>query len=245
MSLAARIYRRPVQDDDREARAVVHWAPGGNSCQCTELRLGGCRRTRAFGDGNSGGRTVGASQSPTTPDPRRGSVGPAKIARTDWPRSRGRECDAVTHSERPPPKIPFWNGRVIAIRRYGIILTSRLKHCSGPIGAFRLGAPAIAISKRRTVRARVATPGTRGSDPADAPGSPECRRPFGRVREAPKYQARELLLQLVPGEGFEPPTFGLQNRCTATVLTRLYDHFNQMEIGNRIPTEAPTSADFA
>jgi hypothetical protein len=24
----------------------------------------------------------------------------------------------------------------------------------------------------------------------------------------------------VPGEGFEPPTFGLQNRCTATVLTR-------------------------
>ncbi len=26
--------------------------------------------------------------------------------------------------------------------------------------------------------------------------------------------------QLVPGEGFEPPTFGLQNRCTATVLTR-------------------------
>jgi hypothetical protein len=25
---------------------------------------------------------------------------------------------------------------------------------------------------------------------------------------------------LVPGEGFEPPTFGLQNRCTTTVLTR-------------------------
>jgi hypothetical protein len=25
---------------------------------------------------------------------------------------------------------------------------------------------------------------------------------------------------VVPGEGFEPPTFGLQNRCTATVLTR-------------------------
>ena len=24
----------------------------------------------------------------------------------------------------------------------------------------------------------------------------------------------------MPGEGFEPPTFGLQNRCTATVLTR-------------------------
>src|SRR5262245_33575312 len=26
---------------------------------------------------------------------------------------------------------------------------------------------------------------------------------------------------VVPGEGFEPPTFGLQNRCTTTVLTRL------------------------
>ena len=25
---------------------------------------------------------------------------------------------------------------------------------------------------------------------------------------------------MVPGEGFEPPTFGLQNRCTTTVLTR-------------------------
>ena len=24
----------------------------------------------------------------------------------------------------------------------------------------------------------------------------------------------------MPGEGFEPPTFGLQNRCTTTVLTR-------------------------
>ena len=26
--------------------------------------------------------------------------------------------------------------------------------------------------------------------------------------------------RLVPGEGFEPPTFGLQNRCTTAVLTR-------------------------
>jgi hypothetical protein len=25
---------------------------------------------------------------------------------------------------------------------------------------------------------------------------------------------------LVPGEGLEPPTFGLQNRCTTAVLTR-------------------------
>jgi hypothetical protein len=26
---------------------------------------------------------------------------------------------------------------------------------------------------------------------------------------------------MVPGEGLEPPTFGLQNRCTTAVLTRL------------------------
>ena len=29
------------------------------------------------------------------------------------------------------------------------------------------------------------------------------------------------LLNLVPAEGFEPPTYGLQNRCTTTVLSRL------------------------
>ena len=27
-------------------------------------------------------------------------------------------------------------------------------------------------------------------------------------------------LEMVPSEGLEPPTFGLQNRCTTTVLTR-------------------------
>jgi hypothetical protein len=26
--------------------------------------------------------------------------------------------------------------------------------------------------------------------------------------------------KMVPAEGFEPPTFGLQNRCTTTVLSR-------------------------
>jgi hypothetical protein len=31
---------------------------------------------------------------------------------------------------------------------------------------------------------------------------------------------------VVPGEGFEPPTFGLQNRCTTTVLTRRYQYLN-------------------
>jgi hypothetical protein len=34
------------------------------------------------------------------------------------------------------------------------------------------------------------------------------------------YLAPISLILLVPGEGFEPPTFGLQNRCTASVLTR-------------------------
>jgi hypothetical protein len=29
----------------------------------------------------------------------------------------------------------------------------------------------------------------------------------------------------VPAEGFEPPTYGLQNRCTTTVLSR---HFNDL-----------------
>jgi hypothetical protein len=26
--------------------------------------------------------------------------------------------------------------------------------------------------------------------------------------------------EMVPAEGFEPPTYGLQNRCTTTVLSR-------------------------
>ena len=32
--------------------------------------------------------------------------------------------------------------------------------------------------------------------------------------------ARKLEAEMVPAEGFEPPTFGLQNRCTTTVLSR-------------------------
>lgn len=31
-----------------------------------------------------------------------------------------------------------------------------------------------------------------------------------------------IFMKMVPGEGFEPPAFGLQNRCTTTVLTRHY-----------------------
>ena len=37
---------------------------------------------------------------------------------------------------------------------------------------------------------------------------------------------------VVPGEGFEPPTFGLQNRCTTTVLTRLITSPRAKTLGN-------------
>ena len=43
---------------------------------------------------------------------------------------------------------------------------------------------------------------------------------------------------LVPGEGFEPPTFGLQNRCTTTVLTRprrLESGFDERKLPPRLP----------
>src|SRR5262249_39127954 len=42
---------------------------------------------------------------------------------------------------------------------------------------------------------------------------------------------------MVPGEGFEPPTFGLQNRCTATVLTRLFN--------NLVPSRPSTNRELA
>src|SRR6266478_4901274 len=65
----------------------------------------------------------------------------------------------------------------------------------------------------------------------------DCRRTARRVvsgasRFAPRgchmvaegwglsKKRHETAESLVPGEGFEPPTFGLQNRCTAAVLTR-------------------------
>jgi hypothetical protein len=48
----------------------------------------------------------------------------------------------------------------------------------------------------------------------------------------------------VPGEGFEPPTFGLQNRCTATVLTRpipliysLYSRRSKIPVATEFGTE--------
>ena len=37
---------------------------------------------------------------------------------------------------------------------------------------------------------------------------------------------------MVPGEGFEPPTFGLQNRCTTTVLTRQYQSLTQFSVSS-------------
>ena len=40
---------------------------------------------------------------------------------------------------------------------------------------------------------------------------------------------------LVPGAGFEPATFGLQNRCTTTVLTR-------QAVGQARNTRASTAA---
>ena len=34
----------------------------------------------------------------------------------------------------------------------------------------------------------------------------------------------------MPGEGFEPPTFGLQNRCTTTVLTRHFKDLAEIQL---------------
>ena len=43
-----------------------------------------------------------------------------------------------------------------------------------------------------------------------------CDRLPGREIQA----CRQNQGKMVPGEGIEPPTFGLQNRCTTAVLTR-------------------------
>src|SRR5262249_37754225 len=51
-------------------------------------------------------------------------------------------------------------------------------------------------------------------DGRDAAAPPAASSP--RLLKSPI----KVLILLVPGEGFEPPTFGLQNRCTAAVLTR-------------------------
>ena len=37
-----------------------------------------------------------------------------------------------------------------------------------------------------------------------------------------RYKLRQNnFSKMMPAEGFEPPTYGLQNRCTTTVLSRL------------------------
>ena len=51
---------------------------------------------------------------------------------------------------------------------------------------------------------------------------------FGRMAGPQRGAIRHILTgadKMVPGEGFEPPTFGLQNRCTTTVLTRRHAKF--------------------
>src|SRR5262245_54405172 len=53
--------------------------------------------------------------------------------------------------------------------------------------------------------------------PLDNPFGPRLS-PMSQVRPLPMCPGRTRVA-VVPGEGFEPPTFGLQNRCTATVLT--------------------------
>lgn len=46
-------------------------------------------------------------------------------------------------------------------------------------------------------------------------------RVFGKQNQEKQYAwVQYVLVCVVPGEGFEPPTFGLQNRCTTAVLTR-------------------------
>jgi hypothetical protein len=50
-------------------------------------------------------------------------------------------------------------------------------------------------------------------------GLPGDGMPLTLVSNLPKTRYFSTL-PLVPGEGLEPPTFGLQNRCTTAVLTR-------------------------
>ena len=46
---------------------------------------------------------------------------------------------------------------------------------------------------------------------------------------------------MVPGEGIEPPTFGLQNRCSTAELARHYEGFlaSGLEIATGLPPELP------
>jgi hypothetical protein len=44
--------------------------------------------------------------------------------------------------------------------------------------------------------------------------------PSNKATSNPENILTGQCVKVVPGEGFEPPSFGLQNRCTTTVLTR-------------------------
>ena len=49
-----------------------------------------------------------------------------------------------------------------------------------------------------------------------------------------------IFLKMMPAEGFEPPTYGLQNRCTTTVLSRHNNNFRQID-SPRISAGASTA----
>ena len=40
-------------------------------------------------------------------------------------------------------------------------------------------------------------------------------------------------LRVMPAEGFEPPTYGLQNRCTTTVLSRQINNLRDFWMSSR------------
>ncbi len=47
---------------------------------------------------------------------------------------------------------------------------------------------------------------------------------------------------MVPAEGFEPPTFGLQNRCTTTVLSRHVHNGRERLYYQKTPNVQPSVA---
>jgi hypothetical protein len=85
--------------------------------------------------------------------------------------------------------------------------------------------------------------------PADGPhnGASEhavgLRQQLGASGGGPEH-ATGKPFGLVPGEGFEPPTFGLQNRCTTTVLTRQVIDSTYLYTRARTEARAPRLAMF-
>ena len=57
-------------------------------------------------------------------------------------------------------------------------------------------------------------------------------RGFARAACSVRAVAPKVFVKSMPAEGFEPPTYGLQNRCTTTVLSRQWRSKNP---GSRIP----------